>query len=66
MTPEEKKVVERLRNSPDIEWKPGLTDEEILAQARFVEDGSGIEVFDSVEAWRAAQKERDTDEIDEV
>ena len=66
LTPEDKKAVERLRNSPDIEWKPGLTDEEILAQARFVEDGTGIEVYDSVEAWREAQKKRDTDEIEEV
>ena len=66
LTPEEKKVVEKLRNDPSFEFKPGLTDEEILAQARFIETGDGIDVYDSVEAWKAAQKENNTDEIEEV
>ena len=66
MTPAEKKKVEELRNSPDFKLKPGLTDEEVLAAARFVEDGSGIEVWDSEEEYRAAMKKRNTDEIEEI
>lgn len=66
LTPEEKRVVEKLKNDPSFEFEPGLTDEEILAQARFVEDGEGIDVYDSVEAWKAAQRKANTDEIEEV
>lgn len=57
MTTEEKKVVERLKNDPGFNAK-GLTDEEILAKARFYEDGDGLEVYDSVEAYKAAMKKR--------
>lgn len=66
LTPEERREVERLKKSPGFEFKPGMTDEEILAQARFVEDGAGIDVYDSVEAWKAAQRKENTDEIEEV
>ena len=58
LTPQEKKFVEKLRKNPNIEWKPGLTDEEILAQARFVETGEGVEVFDSLEEYKAEMKRR--------
>lgn len=57
MTAQEKKAVERLKNDPDVNTK-GLTDEEILAKARFDEDGDGLEVYDSVEAYKAAMKKR--------
>lgn len=57
MTAQEKKAVERLKNDPDFDAK-GLTDEEILAKARFDEDGDGLEVYDSVEAYKAAMKKR--------
>lgn len=57
MTAQEKKVVERLKKDPDFDAK-GLTDEEILAKARFDEDGDGLEVYDSVEAYKAAMKKR--------
>lgn len=57
MTTEEKKAVERLKNDPGFNAK-GLTDEEILAKARFDEDGDGLEVYDSVEAYKAAMKKR--------
>lgn len=73
LTPEDKKAVEKLRNDPNIQWKPGLTDEEILAQARFVETGEGNEVYNSLEEYREAQKRKkavqrknNTDEIEEV
>lgn len=66
LTPEEKRVVEKLKKDPSFEFKPGLTDEEILAQARFIETGDGIDVYDSVEAWKAAQRKENTDEIEEV
>ena len=66
MTPAEKRAVEKLKNNPNFTLKPGMTDEEILAAARFVEDGSGIEVWDSEEAYRAAMKKRNTDEIEEI
>lgn len=65
LTPKQKKVVEKLRNNPDIKWKPGLTDEEILAQARFVETG-GNDVYDSVEEYKAAMKKQNIDDIEEV
>ena len=57
MTTAEKKAVDRLKNDPDFDAK-GLTDEEILAKARFDEDGDGLEVYDSVEAYKAAMKKR--------
>ena len=66
LTPEQKHEVEKLKNNPNFKLKPGMTDEEILASARFVEDGTGIEVWDSEEAYRAAMKKRNTDEIEEV
>jgi hypothetical protein len=70
LTPEDKKTVEMLRNDPNIEWKPGLTDEEILEQARFVETGEGMEVYNSLEEYREAQKRKkaaeNIDVIDEV
>lgn len=67
MTPEEKAKVEEIKKDPkNRESVKGKTDEEILAASRFMEDGDGIEVYDSEEAWRAARKKRNTDEIEEV
>lgn len=64
MTREEKKAVEKLKNDPNIEFKQPMSDEEILAQTRFVEDGEGLEVYNSVEEWRRANKKH-IDEIEE-
>lgn len=70
LTEKERKEVERIRNSQGLELKRKMTDEEVLAQARFVETGEGIDVYDSVEAFKAAkaklQAAENTDEIEEV
>lgn len=67
MTPEDKKEVERIKSSPGFEVKPGMTDDEILAAARFLENGNGLEVYDSEEEYRAAMKKKKCiDTIDEV
>lgn len=71
LTPEGKKKVEEIKRNPiyreDIK---GKTDEEILAAYRFVEDGEGLKVYDSEEAWREARKKKKAaksiDEIEEV
>ena len=71
LTPEGKKKVEEIKRNPiyreDIK---GKTDEEILAAYRFVEDGKGLKVYDSEEAWIAARKkkkaEKSIEEIEEV
>lgn len=67
LSPEEKKKVAQIKQDPNVQPKiKGMTDEEILAEYRFIEDGDGIEVYDSEEAWRAAQKKKRIDEIDEI
>lgn len=67
LSPEEKKKVAQIKQDPSVQAKiKGMTDEEILAQYRFVEEGAGIEVYDSEEAWRAARKKKRIDEIDEI
>lgn len=68
LTPEEKKKVEQIKKDPSMQPLIfGKTDEEILAVYRFVEDGEGIEVYESEEAWRAARrKEKNMDEIEEL
>lgn len=67
LTPEEKREVARIKGSPGFEAKPGMTDEEILAAARFLENGKGLKVYASEEEYRAAmKKEKGIDTIDEV
>lgn len=67
LTPNQKKKVEEIKRDPKSrEALKGKTDEEILAAYRFVEDGDGIDVYDSEEAWRAARKKKKIDEIEEV
>ena len=69
LTPEEKKKVEEIKRDQNADLK-GMTDEEILAAYRFVEDGEGLKVYDSEEDWRAARKkkkaEKSIEEIEEV
>lgn len=71
LTPEEKKKVEEIKKDPAVqEAIKGKTDEDILAAYRFVEDGKGIQVYDSVEEYRAAMKKKKAaksiDEIEEL
>lgn len=67
MTPDEKAKVDEIKRDPkNHESVKGKTDEEILAASRFIEDGDGIEVYDSMEAWRAARKKKHIDEIEEL
>lgn len=67
LTPKQKKKVEEIKKDPKSrDSLKGMTDEEILAAYRFVEDGDGIDVYDSEEAWRAARKKKKIDEIEEV
>lgn len=67
LTPKQKKIVERIKKDPAIgKAMAGKSDEEILAAYRFVEDGKGIQVYDSEEAYRKARKKRSIDEIEEV
>lgn len=67
LTPKQRKKVEEIKKDPaNREAIRGRTDEEILAAYRFVEDGDGIQVYDSVEAWRAARRKKNTDKYDEV
>ena len=67
LTPEQKKKVEEIKRDPQSrEALMGKTDEEILAAYRFIEDGDGLDVYDSEEAWRAARKKKNVDEIEEV
>ena len=67
LTPKQRKKVEEIKRDPrSREALKGKTDEEILAAYRFVEDGDGIDVYDSEEAWRAARKKKKIDEIEEV
>lgn len=69
LTQEEKKKVEEIKRDQNADLK-GMTDEEILAAYRFVEDGKGLKVYDSEEAWRAARKKKKAaksiEEIEEV
>ena len=74
LTPEERETVERMKNSRHFQLQPGLTDEEILAQSRFVDFGGGT-VYNSVEDFLAAKRKerneekarkRKTDTIEEV
>ena len=68
LTPKQKRKVEQIKKDPlNHDAIRGKTDEEILAASRFVEDGAGLNVYDSEEAWRAARrKKKNMDEIDEV
>lgn len=68
LTPEERKIVEETRRDPSTrERAKGMSDDEILAQYRFVESGKNLKVWDSEEEWRAARKkQQNTDEIDEI
>jgi len=68
MTPEMRaKVAEIKRDPRNRDAIRGKTDEEILAAYRFVDDGKGLDVYESEEAWRAARKkEKQMDEIEEV
>lgn len=62
LTREEKRKVERIRRDPKLNGALKGTDEEILAKFRFVEDGSGIKTYNSVEEFREATG---IDEIEE-
>lgn len=71
LTPRQKKKVEEIKKDPEMQAAiKGKTDEEILAAYRFVEDGKGIQVYDSVEEYRAAMKKKkvakNIDEIEEL
>ena len=67
LTPEEKKKVEEIkRDQSDKDSLKGKTDEEILAAYRFVEDGDGLQVYDSEEAWRSARKKKAAKSIEEI
>lgn len=71
LTPRQKKKVEEIKQDPEMQAAiKGKTDEEILAAYRFVEDGKGIQVYDSVEEYRAAMKKKKAaksiDEIEEL
>lgn len=71
LTPRQKKKVEEIKQDPaNREALKGKTDEEILAAYRFVEDGKGIQVYDSVEEYQAAMKKKKVaksiDEIEEL
>lgn len=66
LTPMERKKVEQIKRDPAMrEAFKGMSDEDILAKYRFVEDGQGIKVYDSVEAYRAAKRKRNIDTIEE-
>lgn len=54
MTKEEKNVVSQMRK--DFDFKKELSDDEVLAEARFVENGSGMKFFNSVEEFKAWKK----------
>ena len=71
LTPKQKRKVEQIKKDPAIQDDiKGKTDEEILAAYRFVEDGRGIQVYDSEEEYRAAMKSKKSakniDEIEET
>lgn len=71
LTPKEKRKVEQIKKDPAIQEDiKGKTDEEILAAYRFVEDGRGIQVYNSEEEYRAAMKSKKSaksiDEIEET
>lgn len=50
------KEVERIKKDPFVELQKGLSDKEILAQARFIENGDGMDIYDSEEDYRACMK----------
>lgn len=59
MTSEMKEKVAEIKKDPrNREAICGKTDEEILAAFRFVEDGKGLDVYDSEEAWKMASMEQ--------
>lgn len=69
LTPEERKIIEETRRDPSTRDRAkGMSDDEILAQYRFVESGQGVKVYDSEEEWRAARrkKRQNIDEIEET
>lgn len=50
----EKETIAQMRK--DFEFKKEMTDEEVLAAARFVENGSGMKFFNSAEEFKAWKK----------
>jgi hypothetical protein len=71
MTPEMKAKVAEVKKDPrNREAIKGKTDDEILAAYRFVDDGKGLDVYESEEAWREARRKKkqrkQVDEIEEV
>lgn len=71
LTPRQKKKVEEIKRDPTMsEFVKGKSDEEIIASYRFVEDGKGIQVYDSEEEYRAAMRKKKVaksiDEIEEM
>lgn len=67
MTPEMKEKVAEIKRDPrNKDAIRGKTDEEIIAAYRFVEDGKGLDVYDSEEAWREARRKEQFDEIEEA
>ena len=58
LTSKQREEVEQIKNNPFVELDAGLSDEDILAQARFIENGVGIDIFDSEEEYRAYMKQQ--------
>ena len=56
LTSKQREEVERIKNNPFVKLDAGLSDEDILSQARFIENGVGIDIFDSEEEYRAYMK----------
>ena len=56
LTSKQREEVERIKNNPFVKRDAGLSDEDILSQARFIENGVGIDIFDSEEEYRAYMK----------
>ena len=58
LTSKQREEVERIKNNPFVKRDAGLSDEDILSQARFIENGVGIDIFDSEEEYRAYMKRK--------
>lgn len=54
LTKKQMEEVARIKNDPFIEFDKSLSDEEILEQARFIETGYGIDIYNSEEEYRIA------------
>lgn len=67
LTPKQRKIIDDARRDPSTrERAKGMTDDEILAQYRFVENGEGIKVYANAEERRAARKMQKSNEIDYI